>query len=91
MVKLQLIQTLASRHRLSKDQANDVVNAVLEGISTSLTEGNRVELRGFGTFSVKHRDARTARNPKTGAPAQVPAKKIIAFKAGKELRNRVDS
>ena len=91
MVKSQLLQTLASRHRLSKDQANRAVDAVLEGIQAALAQGDHVELRGFGTFSIKHRDARTARNPKTGAPAQVPAKKVIAFKAGKELRNRVDS
>ena len=91
MVKSQLIQTLASKHRLSKDQANHAVDAVLGCIKTAMAEGDRVELRGFGTFLVKQRSAKTSRNPKTGATVQVPAKTVMAFKAGMQMRERVDN
>lgn len=90
MVKSELSRILAAKYRLSKSQADSIIDTVFQSIRTALAEDDRVELRGFGSFFVKHRDARTARNPKTGAPAQVPEKRIIAFKAGKRLREQVD-
>ncbi len=90
MVKSQLLQTLAARHQLPKDQASRAVDTVLEAIQTTLANGDRVELRGFGSFSVKRYPARSGRNPKTGAPVEVPERKRVVFKAGKELRERVD-
>ena len=67
-----------------------VVNAILDEITKALASGNRVELRGFGAFSVKNRPSRTARNPKTGEKVQVEEKWVPFFKTGKELRERLN-
>lgn len=68
-----------------------VVDAFFGGISSALIDGDRVELRGFGTFSVKERAARTGRNPRTGASVHVDAKRLPFFKTGKELRERLNT
>ncbi|MGD2133624.1 MAG: integration host factor subunit beta [Maricaulaceae bacterium] len=92
MIKSQLISALADQHpHLTHAQAERVINRVLEEISNALQRGDRVELRGFGAFSVRHRPARQGRNPRTGETVSVKAKTVPFFKAGKELRERVDA
>jgi len=76
-------------HLYHRDVEN-VVNAILDEITDALATGNRVELRGFGAFSVKNRPARTARNPKTGDQVSVDEKWVPFFKTGKELRDRLN-
>lgn len=67
-----------------------VVNTILDSMTEALAAGDRIEIRGFGSFSVRHRRARTGRNPKTGELISVPAKRVPFFTAGNELRVRVD-
>ena len=92
MIKSELVQRLAAAnpHLYQRDVEN-IVNAILEEIASALEEGNRVELRGFGAFSVKHRPARTGRNPRTGESVDVEEKWIPFFKTGKELRERLNA
>lgn len=91
MIKSELVQILATRnsHLYHRDVEN-IVNAVLDEISKALAEGSRVELRGFGAFSVKHRPARSGRNPRTGESVSVEEKWVPFFKTGKELRERLN-
>src|SRR5690606_23114129 len=67
-----------------------IVNAVFEGMTQALRAGERIELRGFGCFALKSRPARLGRNPKTGAPVQLPRRAAVSFSAGKELRERLN-
>jgi integration host factor subunit beta len=90
MKKSQLISHLSKEKQLPAKDAEIVVATVFEEISASLERGQRVELRGFGTFGLKQRRARSGRNPKTGESVTVDAKRVMFFKAGKELRERVD-
>jgi len=91
MTKSELIAELAATnpHLTAKD-VELIVSTIFNEITAALARGERVELRGFGAFTVKHRDARTGRNPRTGAAVTVEEKSIPFFKAGKELRERVD-
>ena len=91
MIKSELVQVIADKnpHLYYRDVEN-VVNAILDEITDTLADGNRVELRGFGAFSVKHRPARIARNPKTGSKVSVDEKWVPFFKTGKELRERLN-
>lgn len=91
MIKSELVQTIAHRnpHLFQRDIEN-IVNAIFDGITDALAEGNRVELRGFGAFSVKNRPARIGRNPRTGDSVPVEEKSVPFFKAGKELRERMN-
>jgi integration host factor subunit beta len=92
MIKSQLIAALADRHpQLTHAHAERVVNRVLDEIAAALEHSDRVELRGFGAFSVRHRPERRGRNPRTGEAVHVKAKSVPFFKAGKELRQRVDN
>ncbi len=92
MTKSELVELIAStQDGITRREAEVVVNTVFAAISDALAEGDRVELRGFGSFSTRQRGARTGRNPKTGAAVAVPAKKVPHFKPGKLLRERVDS
>ena len=91
MTKAGLIQGLSQRTNLNLKESNDVVNAFFDLITEGLARGEKVNLRGFGTFRVSERKARTARNPKTGAIVQVSPKKCPLFKAGKELKERVNN
>jgi len=92
MTKAELIEVLVERiDRLTKKEAELIVNTVLRSISDSLATGDKVELRGFGSFKVKGRRSRDGRNPKTGDKVQVEAKKVPYFKAGKELKERVNN
>ncbi|MGO9484492.1 MAG: integration host factor subunit beta [Rhodomicrobium sp.] len=91
MIKSELIEKLAggSPHLMQRDVVK-VVNVIFEEITNALTRGDRVELRGFGAFSVKHRPARTGRNPRTGDQVEVTEKFVPYFKTGKELRIRLN-
>jgi len=91
MIKSELVQTIARRnpHLFQRDIEN-IVNVVFDSVTEALSEGNRVELRGFGAFSVKNRPARTGRNPRTGESVDVGEKWVPFFKAGKELRERMN-
>ncbi len=91
MIKSELVQLIADKnpHLYHRDVEN-VVNAILGEITQALADGNRVELRGFGAFSVKNRPARAARNPKTGEKVDVEEKWVPFFKTGKELRERLN-
>ena len=98
MTKSELIQRLMERNahlftgerRLYQRDAERVVSTVFEEVAAALERGDRVELRGFGAFSVKRRDARVGRNPRTGETVQVDAKHVPYFKTGKELRERLN-
>lgn len=91
MIKSELVQKIAAQnpHLYQRDIEN-IVNEMFEQISKSLSQGKRVELRGFGAFSVKNRKPRYGRNPRTGESVQVPEKWLPFFKAGRELRNRLN-
>ena len=91
MTKSELIAELASEnpHLMSRD-VELIVATIFDQITAALARGARVELRGFGAFTVKRRDARTGRNPRTGEAVPVREKAVPFFKAGKELRERVD-
>ncbi|MGD9538241.1 MAG: integration host factor subunit beta [Alphaproteobacteria bacterium] len=94
MTKSELIQRLAEMYpdpRLYHRDYERVVNTIFEEISEALIRGDRVELRGFGAFSVRARAARVGRNPRTGAAVEVGQKRLPFFKTGKELRDRVNS
>ena len=92
MTKSDLIARLAKCYpQLTAKDAEFVVNAMLEAMITSLVKGRRIEIRGFGTFKINHRPARTGRNPKSGQAVSVPEKFVPHFKVGRELRERVDS
>lgn len=92
MNRSELIERLVMRHpQLRPHEVEEAVKHMLEKISASLAAGNRVEIRDFGSFSLHYREARTGRNPKTGSAVQVPPKYIPYFRAGKELRERVDA
>ena len=91
MTKSELIEELTiNNEMLNKREAELIVNAIFDGIGNALVSGDRVEIRGFGSFTVRERDAREARNPKSGDIVQIPAKKTPFFKTGKELRERVN-
>jgi integration host factor subunit beta len=91
MIKSQLVESIASAnpHLFQRDVEN-IVNAIFDEITDALSQGNRVELRGFGAFTVKNRAARTGRNPRTGDSVKVEEKWVPFFKAGKELRQRLN-
>ena len=91
MTKSELIARLAERYpQLVTKDAEAAVNAILEAITMSLVSGQRAEIRGFGSFKINYRPPRTGRNPKTGVKVAVPEKYVPHFKAGAELRERVD-
>jgi DNA-binding protein HU-beta len=89
MNKGDLVNRIAQDAQVSKAQATAALNSVLSAVSETLKDGGKVTLIGFGTFSVSERAARTGRNPQTGATIQIAAKKVVRFKAGKELSEAV--
>ena len=92
MTKSELIARLAGRYpQLVAKDAEFAVKTILDAMTTSLVKGQRIEIRGFGSFGLNYRPPRTGRNPKSGDKVQVPEKFVPHFKAGKELRERVDS
>ena len=92
MIKSELVEKLAAEnpHLFQRDIEN-IVNAILDQIGDAMARGDRVELRGFGALSVRSRDARAGRNPRTGEPVDVRAKHVPFFKSGKELRERLNA
>jgi integration host factor subunit beta len=91
MIKSELVQRLAERNpHLYQRDVEHIVNAVLDEIGSALERGDRVELRGFGAFSVKNRPSRTGRNPRTGQKVAVTEKYVPFFKTGKEMRERLN-
>lgn len=91
MIKSELVQKLADEnpHLFTRD-VERIVNTVFQEISDAMARGDRVELRGFGAFSVKHREARLGRNPRTGEAVAIEEKWTPFFKAGKEMRERLN-
>jgi len=89
--KSELIAALTAKTALSKKDAEKVLNAFVDSVSASLIKGEKVQLIGFGTFDVKSRPARTARNPRTGAEIKIKASKAPTFKAGKALKDKVNT
>ena len=91
MTKSKLINLLAARFsQLVHKDAEVSVKVILDAMSNSLKNNNRIEIRGFGSFSLNYRPARIGRNPKTGEKVNISEKNVPHFKAGKELRRRVD-
>ncbi|MEO6387277.1 MAG: integration host factor subunit beta [Croceibacterium sp.] len=92
MIRSELLQALTSENpELRPEEVEQVVDIFFDEISARLAEGGRIELRGFGTFSTRQRDARTGRNPRTGEPVKVPEKSVPYFKPGKEMRERLNA
>ena len=91
MTKAELAERVADRLHLTRKQAEAAVNVLLACITEALREGDKVELRGFGSFRTRSRRARRGRNPRTGDAVQVPAKTVPFFRAGKELAKKVRS
>jgi integration host factor subunit beta len=90
MNKTGLIEALAKKNGLKDKEAADIVNLIFEGFTNTLKEGGRIEIRGFGSFTVREYGAYTGRNPKTGDKTEVGPKRLPYFKVGKELKARVN-
>jgi integration host factor subunit beta len=92
MIKSDLVQRIAAQNpHLFQREVEKVVNGMLDVISTAMARGDRIELRGFGIFSVRHRSARSGRNPRTGAVVPVEDQFVPHFKSGSEMRRRLNA
>ena len=92
MTKAELIEHVSEKvDGLSKKQTEVVINTIFDSIKRALSEGDKIEIRGFGSFKIRNRRQREGRNPKSGEPDRVPAKRVPFFKAGKEMKELVDS
>ena len=91
MTKAELVDEVARVVQLTKKQAETIVNIVFDSIVDSLRSGQKIELRGFGSFRIRHRNSRKGRNPKTGDSVSVPEKRVPFFKVGKRLRELVNT
>ena len=89
MNKSELVETLAVKYGLSLKKAEEVINTIIEALTAALQSGERIEIRGFGSFVVNDYKAYQGRNPKTGEPIQVNPKKLPFFKVGKELKEKI--
>lgn len=90
MTKSEMAEKLAEKINIKKQQAEEIINIFTNSIIDALAQGDKVEIRGFGSFRVRHRAAKEGRNPKTGEKVSVPAKKVPFFKTGKDFREVVD-
>lgn len=90
MTKSEFIELIAEKIDIPKSQSHKVVNAIFDAMKEALLNQERIELRGFGSFSIREYDSRLGRNPRTGDAVHISSKKSIHFKVGKELRERVD-
>jgi integration host factor subunit beta len=90
VTKAELVDAVSKVSDLTRKHSEVIVDAVFSSIIDALHKGEKIELRGFGSFRVRRRDSRTGRNPKTGAGVLVPAKRVPHFKAGKELRELIN-
>lgn len=91
MTKSEMAEKLAEKINIKKQQAEDIINIFTSSIIQALANGDKVEIRGFGSFRVRHRAEKEGRNPKTGEKVHVPAKKVPFFKTGKDFRETVDN
>ena len=92
MIRSELLQAIAAENpELRGEEVEQVVDIFFEEIASRLADGGRVELRGFGAFSTRERQARKGRNPRTGEPVEVPAKRVPYFKPGKEMRQSLNT
>ena len=91
MTKSELIDAVAQRTKITKSRAEQVVNCVFESMTTALEQGEGIEIRGFGSFTVRHYKSYNGRNPRTGKPVPVPEKRLPFFKVGKELKELVNN
>ncbi len=92
MTKSELVEKIVEANKLlTRKESEMVVNIVFDAMCEALKQGEKVEIRGFGSFTIRERDAREARNPKSGEIVRIPAKKTPFFKTGKELRERVNN
>jgi len=92
MTKLDLMAQIAKGNdNLTQKQAEVIVDQIFDSMMDALAKGDHVEIRGFGRFTVKQREARTGRNPQTGEPVQIPAKRVPTFKTGKQLLEKMNS
>ncbi len=90
MTKGELVSAIAEKGGIKKKDAEAALNATIDVVTETLAKGEKVEIRGFGTFLMKERAARVARNPRTGAKVNVPAKVVPAFRSGKELKEATE-
>jgi integration host factor subunit beta len=90
MTKAELVEEVARAAELTKKDSEVIVEEVFKNIIQALNRGEKIELRGFGSFRVRQRDARRGRNPKTGTPVDIPAKRVPYFKPGKELKELIN-
>ena len=90
MTKSDLIEELAAMSGLTKKESETVIETIFEQITQAFLKGDKVQLRGFGSFRVRQRNARRGRNPKTGTLVSIPRKRVPFFKVGRELRKRVN-
>jgi integration host factor subunit beta len=92
MTKSELVEKIVEANKLlTRKESEMVVNIVFDSMCDALQKGEKVEIRGFGSFTIREREAREARNPKSGEVVRIPAKKTPFFKTGKELRERVNN
>ncbi|MDD5169630.1 MAG: integration host factor subunit beta [Syntrophales bacterium] len=91
MTKSDLIAVLATKENLTDQQATEIINGIFTGFTDTLKNGDGIEIRGFGSFTVRGYESYTGRNPKTGKNVDVRPKKLPFFKVGKELKERVDT
>ena len=90
MTKADLVERVAHEAEMTKKDAEQLVEIVFDSITESLNKGEKIELRGFGSFRVRERNSRKGRNPKTGTGVSVPAKKVPYFKPGKEIKDLIN-
>jgi integration host factor subunit beta len=90
MNKSDLIDALSTKENLTENNASEIVNMVFDGFTDTLKKGGRIEIRGFGSFTVREYGSYAGRNPKTGAKTQVDSKRLPFFKVGRELKDRVN-
>ena len=90
MTKADLVERVAQEAELTKKDAEQLVEIIFDSIISTLNKGEKIELRGFGSFRVRERNARKGRNPKSGEAVNIPAKRVAYFKPGKELKELIN-
>ncbi len=90
MTKADLVEIVASEAEMTKKDVEQLVEIIFESIVSTLNKGEKIELRGFGSFRIRERNARKGRNPKTGEPVDIPAKRVAYFKPGKDLKDIIN-
>jgi integration host factor subunit beta len=90
MTKADLVEIVAKEAEMTKKDVEQLVEIIFDSIVSTLNDGEKIELRGFGSFRVRERNARKGRNPKTGEPVDIPAKRVAYFKPGKDLKDIIN-